>query len=77
MPYSTINDLPENVKSHLPRHALEIYRSAFNHAWDEYRLSKKRNTSDSQEVIAHKVAWTAVKRIYHKDPTTQKWVKSL
>jgi cation transport regulator len=75
MPYSTIDDLPANVKNHLPKHALEIYLSAFNNAWDEYKSPEKRRTGDTQETVAHRVAWTAVKKTYHKDPETGKWMK--
>lgn len=60
MPYATIDDLPEAVRHHLPRHAQEIYRSAFNHAWDRYALNPIR------EEITHRIAWAAVKRRYHK-----------
>lgn len=34
MPYSSNTDLPPNVKDHLPKHAQDIYKEAFNHAWD-------------------------------------------
>jgi cation transport regulator len=37
-----------------------IYREAFNHAWKTY-VSDAR-----QEEIAHRVAWAAVKRRFHK-----------
>jgi ChaB len=33
MPYPTNADLPPSVRSHLPEHAQEIYREAFNHAF--------------------------------------------
>ncbi|AEK74274.1 cation transport regulator ChaB [Rickettsia conorii subsp. heilongjiangensis] len=31
MPYKNNNDLPDSVKNHLPIHAKDIYRKAFNH----------------------------------------------
>ncbi|MDD2875943.1 MAG: ChaB family protein [Acidiphilium sp.] len=58
MPYASIDDLPSSVQAHLPSHAQEIYRSAFNHAWTEY---------GGEEATAHRVAWAAVKRRYRKD----------
>lgn len=65
MPYHRNTELPESVKANLPRPAQDIYRSAFNHAWQEYdRPDGARATS--REVIAHKVAWAAVKRRYEK-----------
>ncbi len=67
MPYADIADLPASVRSHLPAHAQEIYRSAFNNAWREYAARGDR------EVVAHKVAWAAVKRVYRKEGDT--WVR--
>jgi cation transport regulator len=61
MPYATIEDLPPSVRRHLPAHAQEIYRSAFNHAWQSYAAEP-----DRREEIAHRVAWAAVKRRYRK-----------
>jgi cation transport regulator len=60
MPYPTIEDLPDGVRRHLPRHAQEIYRSAFNHAWTSHALDPSR------EEITHRIAWAAVKRRYRK-----------
>ena len=36
MPYQTNADLPESVKRHLPDHAQDIYRAAFNHAYADH-----------------------------------------
>ncbi|XVN43629.1 MAG: ChaB family protein [Candidatus Rickettsia vulgarisii] len=44
-----------------------MYRKAFNNAWDEYKSSDKRRGNDSREVVAHKVAWAAVEKKYHKE----------
>jgi cation transport regulator len=33
MPYSANGDLPLAVRNHLPDHAQDIYREAFNHAY--------------------------------------------
>jgi len=65
--------LPEPVKNSLPDHAKEIYREAFNHAWDEYSDPSKRRKGTSQEETAHRVAWAAVKKIYEK--IGDRWVK--
>lgn len=68
MPYETIEDLPEPVRAHLPKHAQEIYKTSFNNAHETYRSRKKRqNPKESLEVICHKVAWAAVKKKYKKD----------
>lgn len=61
MPYASIEDLPSPLREYLPIHAREIYRSAFNHAWDEYA-----DRGDQREEIAHRVAWAAVKHRYRK-----------
>ncbi|KAJ6644930.1 putative cation transport regulator ChaB [Pseudolycoriella hygida] len=74
MPYLVNDDLPESVKKHLPSHAQDIYREAFNHAYEQYADPSKRRTADSREVIAHKVAWSAVEHQYHKDQNGY-WVK--
>ena len=67
MPYSNNKELPKGVQNHLPIHGQDIYREAFNHAWEEYASPSKRRTKDSREVVAHKVAWSAVEKKYHKD----------
>lgn len=60
MPYASNDELPAPLREHLPPHAQDIFRAAFNNAWDEYR-----NRADREEV-AHRVAWAAVKRRYRK-----------
>jgi cation transport regulator len=56
MPYKHLDELPESVKDHLPKHAQEIFMAAFNNASKEY---------DEGET-AFKVAWSAVKHDYAK-----------
>lgn len=72
MPYNSNKDLPDRVKSHLPEHAQDIYREAFNNATKQYTDPHKRLGSESQEEVAHKVAWAAVKEKYTKK--SDKWV---
>jgi len=67
MPYKTLADLPDPVRAHLPRHAQEIYKEAFNNAYEQYAKRKDR------DALAHKVAWSAVKKQYEKHQ--DKWVK--
>lgn len=66
MPYQSNTELPDSVKEHLPSHAQDIYRAAFNNAWAEYQDSEKRRGHASREEVAHKVAWNAVKEKYEK-----------
>ena len=60
MPYLTNADLPGSVSSHLPPHAQDIYREAFNHAFAAHAGESR------QEEAAHRIAWAAVKRSYVK-----------
>lgn len=71
MPYKTIASLPDSVRSHLPKHAQEIYLATFNNAWKEYRDPEHRRGKASREKVAHKVAWAAVKQQYEKQD--DKW----
>ncbi len=56
MPYDQLSDLPDAVKHHLPKHAQEIFRAAFNSALEEY----------NDEERSFRVAWAAVKHQYEK-----------
>ena len=60
MPYGTNEDLPSSVARHLPPHAQDIYRAAFNNAWAAHAGDPR------QEEAAHRIAWAAVKRAYEK-----------
>jgi len=67
MPYQTVGELPGSVKNSLPAHAQDIYKEAFNSAWDEYKDPAERRDDASREEVAHRVAWSAVKEKYEKD----------
>jgi len=62
MPYASNDDLPDAIRRHLPAHAQDIYRAAFNSAWSSYGAREPWR----REEIAHRVAWAAVKRRYRK-----------
>jgi cation transport regulator len=66
MPYLQNAELPPAVRSHLPDHAQDIYREAFNHACSAHTRDPR------QEEAAHRIAWAAVKREYIKDGS--QWV---
>jgi cation transport regulator len=66
MPYQLNNDLPPSVRDHLPEHAQDIYREAFNHAYEAHAGEL------NQEKRAHMIAWGAVKRSYVK--VAGKWM---
>ena len=67
MPYRVNHELPAAVRSHLPEHAQDIYREAFNHAFAEHVGDPR------QEEASHRIAWGAVKRRYVKDG--DRWVE--
>jgi cation transport regulator len=56
MPYATNASLPAALRKYLPHHAQDIYRAAFNSAFDRY--------GPTHEAIAHRIAWAAVKQRY-------------
>jgi cation transport regulator len=66
MPYTTLTQLPRSVKGNLPKHAQEIYKEAYNSAWEQYDEPHERRGDASREETAHKVAWNAVKAKYEK-----------
>lgn len=72
MPYNKKTELPTSVKNVLPPHAQDIYKEAFNSAFEEYRDESKRRGNTDREEVAHRVAWKAVKTKYHKG-SDNKW----
>ncbi len=66
MPYRSRSELPESVRNVLPVHAQDIYKEAFNSAYDQYDEPEERRGDADQEETAHKVAWSAVKKSYAK-----------
>lgn len=73
MPYRTVQDLPLNLREILPVHAQEIFVKSFNNAWLEYQDALDRPEAISQEEIAFRTAWNAVKKKYAKNEHTGKW----
>lgn len=67
MPYNHNSDLPPSVRNHLPPHAQDIYREAFNHAFAAHENDPR------QEEASHRIAWAAVKRRYMK--AGDEWVE--
>lgn len=66
MPYSSIDELPENTKS-LPKHAKEIFLASFNSA------IKQGNSEES----AFRIAWSAVGKSYEKVGDKWQAIKNL
>jgi cation transport regulator len=67
MPYPTNEALPPAIRGHLPAHAQDIYREAFNHAFTAHADDPR------QEEASHRIAWAAVKRSYEK--VGDSWVR--
>lgn len=59
----------------LPSHAQHIFKKIHDSALEQYKDPAKRRGGKKQsaEVVAHKVAWTAVKQKYKKQG--DKWMK--
>jgi cation transport regulator len=72
MPFNSTNDLPDSVRNVLPDHAQDIYKEAFNSAYDQYKDPDERRDDASREEVAHRVAWNAVKQKYEKG-ADDKW----
>jgi cation transport regulator len=53
------------VRDNLPAHAQDIYKEAYNSAWNQYGHDESR---------AHRVAWGAVEKKYHKNESGT-WVE--
>ncbi|MFI5015383.1 MAG: ChaB family protein [Hyphomicrobiales bacterium] len=66
MPYATNADLPVPVRHSLPEHAQDIFRAAFNAAFQAHASDPRR------EEAARRIAWGAVKRSYEK--IGERWV---
>lgn len=62
MPYKVVSELPPAVKA-LPSHAQEIYMSAFNSAFEQYKSDESKSAA---------IAWAAVKTKFEKQGN--KWV---
>ena len=69
MPFPSVDDLPPALRLHLPLHAQEIYRAAFNNAWARYGAA----ALNEREERAHRIAWAAVKHKYQK--VGEDWVE--
>ena len=73
------NNLSESTKKRideLPAHAQEIFKEAHSSALEQYKDPDKRRggKKESKEEVAHKVAWSAVKKKYKKSED-DKWIK--
>ncbi len=63
MPYARNDELPASVRDHLPTHAQDIFRAAFNAGFDDHKGDPR------QEEAAFRIAWAAVRRSTTKSAT--------
>jgi cation transport regulator len=72
---SALSSRTRKAIDNLPSHAQKIYREAHKNAVKQYSNPSKRRggKQQSKEQIAHKVAWSAVKKEYKKKG--EKWVQ--
>jgi cation transport regulator len=65
---SVLSSRTQKAIDTLPSHAQEIYRKAHKNALKQYTSPSKRRggKQQSKEQVAHKVAWSAVKKEYKK-----------
>jgi cation transport regulator len=70
---SALSSRTRKAIDNLPSHAQKIYREAHKNAVKQYSNPSKRRggKQQSKEQIAHKVAWSAVKKEYRKKG--EKW----
>ncbi len=66
MPYDRKQELPDTVRNVLPAGAQDIFKEAFNSAWEQYKKPEDRRDDASREEVAMRVAWAAVKSKYIK-----------
>lgn len=66
MSYDNVTELPDSVRENIPKRAQEIYKAAFNSAWDKFADSGDRHSEATREAAAHRIAWSAVTQWYEK-----------
>jgi cation transport regulator ChaB len=64
MRYESIEQLPFHCRVHLPDPALEVYKDAWNRAWD----------STPDRLNARAEAWRAVHERFERDAVSRQWV---
>jgi cation transport regulator len=71
MSYETIEDLPSDLRAILPREAQELYLDVYQRSWETYE--EEQGGDMGQESVAHRDAWSAVRREYVKDEGSGRW----
>jgi cation transport regulator len=73
--YNTLSPRTKKQIDSLPQHAQHIFKKAHGNAVKQYQNPAKRREGKKQsaEEVAHKTAWSAVKRKYKK--MGDKWMR--
>ncbi|MFA9462467.1 ChaB family protein [Thiohalorhabdus methylotrophus] len=70
-----MEELPEQVRNNLPEGGQEVFKEAYNSAYEEYADPRSRRDPDEpREEVAMRVAWSMVKLDYTKNDNGE-WVK--
>ena len=65
MRYENIDELPVHCRVNLPEAAQQVYREAWNRAWD--------NAADPR--VARDRAWQEVREQFGRDAVTGRWMR--
>ena len=70
--YPSTRELPPDVRDNLPEHAQDIYREAFNAAWEQ---GERTFGLPGEESLARasEAAWAAVAQDYIADGRSGRW----
>jgi cation transport regulator len=69
--YEELGDLPETLRTTLPREAQEVYLEAYKKAWDEY--TEEEGGQAGREAVANRNAMAAVEKGFVHDSESGKW----
>ena len=69
MPYAANDDLPPGVRDHLPQHAQDIFREAFNHAWQSHSGDEATTVFDLRHLGVPSVIGDIDKNLSHFTPS--------
>ena len=69
--YESIEDIPDSLRSTLPKEALEVYLQAYQESWDTYE--EHQGGELDRPAVAHRDGWNVMSKQYAKHPGSGKW----
>jgi cation transport regulator len=69
--YESIEDIPDSLRSTLPREAQEVYLQAYQESWDTYE--EHQGGELGRAAVAHRDGWNVMSKQYAKHPASGKW----